>query len=294
MLKLVEETNKKIQNEKKENEKKKENLNSAVTNIKNRVPEKTEAEILKELNDWGVQPVSDGRIKIYSDGQYLFSVNDYDNALNAFWALSGSEGLGMTSGGSLSLQEIVHTKGPGNFSLDFTGGAISLEVQAVLTGEAMKQQNANNKLQEIKNLNKPVITMDPEVADHIRYRDESVPRRRGIGGSHNEQEFLKNDVKIVSLKSTGVEGVKVIEYNMPKLNKEGPSTGEYGITTFKKTIYDPKIISDEMFVKRGIEAANESLMRNGTLTREWRGADSQGKFWRGYYENGIVTSFFPE
>ena len=49
-----------------------------------------------------------------------------------------------------------------------------------------------------------------------------------------------------------------------------------------------------MFVKRGIEAANESLMRNGTLTREWSGTDSQGKFWRGYYENGTVTSFFPE
>ena len=57
----------------------------------------------------------------------------------------------MTSGGSLSLQEIVHTKGPGNFSLDFTGGAISLEVQAVLTGEAMQQQNVNNKFQELNN-----------------------------------------------------------------------------------------------------------------------------------------------
>ncbi|MCP1226542.1 hemagglutinin repeat-containing protein, partial [Sebaldella sp. S0638] len=154
-MKLLEETNKKTQKENKKNQEKDKNLNIAVSNIKDRVPEKTEAEILKELNNWGVEPVSDGRIKIYSDGQYLFSVDDYDNALNAFWALSGSEGLGMTSGGSLSLQEIVHTKGPGNFSLDFTGGAISLEVQAVLTGEAMQQQNANNKLQELKNLNKP-------------------------------------------------------------------------------------------------------------------------------------------
>ena len=125
------------------NSKLNEDMSSAVSAIQDRVPEKSKKEIQDALNQWNVTPVS--------DGQYLFSVNDYDNALGAFWALNGSEGLGMTSGGSLSLQEIVHTKGPGNFSLDFTGGAISLEVQAVLTGEAMQQQNVNNKFQELNN-----------------------------------------------------------------------------------------------------------------------------------------------
>lgn len=65
---------------------------------------------------------------------------------------------------------------------------------------------------------------------------------------------------------------------------------------FIKSIYDPKVISDETFIKRGIEAANNALLNStdGTLSRLWIGVDSQGITWRGYYENGKITSFYPE
>ena len=66
----------------------------------------------------------------------------------------------MTSGGSLSLQEIVHTKGQGNFSLNFTRGAISVEVRALLTGEVMKQQKNNAKIEEAKNLERRIFASD--------------------------------------------------------------------------------------------------------------------------------------
>lgn len=33
---------------------------------------------------------------------------------------------------------------------------------------------------------------------------------------------------------------------------------------------------------------------NNALPREWTGVDSQGVTWRGFFENGEITSLFPE
>lgn len=91
-------------------------------------------------------------------------------------------------------------------------------------------------------------------------------------------------------------GVKTVEYKMPKLNPDGTPTGEYGAKVFKKTIYDPDIISDDEFIKRGIEAANDAITKShdGIMPREWSGVDSKGITWHGYFGDGNITSFFPE
>ena len=132
--------------------------------------------------------------------------------------------------------------------------------------------------------------------EHIKNVDPSVPRKRGIGGAHNSQEFFKNDVEIVSEVSSKISGVKTVEYRMPKLNADGKPTGEYGARVFKKTIYDPDVISDNDFIKRGLEAANDALSKadDGVMPREWSGADGEGVTWHGYFEDGEITSFFPE
>ena len=83
---------------------------------------------------------------------------------------------------------------------------------------------------------------------------------------------------------------------MPKLNADGTLTGEYGARVFKKTIYDPDIISDDEFIKRGLEAANDAISKadDGIMPREWTGVDSEGITWHGYFEDGEITSFFPD
>ncbi|MBC2239256.1 T7SS effector LXG polymorphic toxin [Listeria booriae] len=131
---------------------------------------------------------------------------------------------------------------------------------------------------------------------HLKNTDPSVPRKRGIGGAHNSVEFYKNDVQIVSKTNSKVSGVVVVEYKMPKLNMDGTPTGEYGNKVFVKTIYDPQFISDKTYVNRGIEAANNAMLKSkdGTMPREWIGIDSKGVTWRGYYQDGEITSFFPE
>lgn len=110
---------------------------------------------------------------------------------------------------------------------------------------------------------------------------------------------MKNDVNVVSTKPHDkISGVETIEYQMPALDKTGkPIPNQYQTGRPKtKTVYDPDIISDDEFARRGIEAANDSASRSssGSLDREWTGVDNQGVTWRGYTENDEITSMYPE
>ncbi|MBF2362910.1 EndoU domain-containing protein [Listeria marthii] len=140
------------------------------------------------------------------------------------------------------------------------------------------------------------IEKTPELEDHIRNTDPNVPRKRGIGGAHNSEEFFKNDVEIVKQTPTDIPGVSVVEYRIPELDVKGNPTGRYKKTIYKKTIYNPKVISDEEYINRGLEAANNATSNpdDGSLPREWTGKDNTGKTWRGYYEDGKITSFYPD
>lgn len=141
--------------------------------------------------------------------------------------------------------------------------------------------------------------VDDTLRAHIENVDPNVPRKRGIGGAHNREAFLQNDIQIVSVTShPEIPGIEIIEYQMPKLDKTGtPIPGEYQTGKPKrKTVYDPSVFSTEEYLRRGVEAANNASEQysEGTLPREWSGYDSQGIKWRGYYENGVITSFYPE
>ncbi|MGG1240517.1 T7SS effector LXG polymorphic toxin [Bacillus sonorensis] len=133
------------------------------------------------------------------------------------------------------------------------------------------------------------------LANHIKNTDPKVPRRRGIGGAHNKNEFLKNNVKILSVqRHPKLKGIEKVVYKVPSLD---PKTGEitgWRAQEFKKTIYDPSVISDDDFLKFGKEAAADAASK-GNLTRVWEGYDSNGVKWIGYTDtNGTVTSFFPD
>ena len=110
---------------------------------------------------------------------------------------------------------------------------------------------------------------------------------------------MQNNVKIVSTTpNKNIKGVETIEYQMPKLDKTGtPIPREYQTGRPKvKTVYDPNIISTDEYLERGLKAANNASKnyKDGILPREWVGVDNQGESWRGYYENGIISSMYPE
>lgn len=110
---------------------------------------------------------------------------------------------------------------------------------------------------------------------------------------------MQNDIKVISeTPNPNIDGVTTIEYQMPKLNKTGtPIPGEYQSGMPKvKTVYDSNIISTDEYLNKGLQAANNAASQspNGVLSREWVGVDNNGVTWRGYFENGNITSMYPE
>ena len=169
---------------------------------------------------------------------------------------------------------------------------------AQAAGNNSRLANSFNSAGNVPNTPPARFKPTPDLKNHIRNFDPKVPRNRGIGGAHNSVEFFKNDIQVVSrTPHPTMKGVEVIRYRPPLLDKAGkPIPGQYRSKIREKTVYDPAIISDDEFVRRGIEAANDALSNSpdGTLPRVWNGVDSKGVPWTGNFENGNITTFFPE
>lgn len=131
---------------------------------------------------------------------------------------------------------------------------------------------------------------------HIVFRDFDVPRKRGIGGAHNKDEFFKysNEFRVEDVvPHPTLEGIETIRYRMAALDKTGNPTGQYRAAILEKTVYDPSKISDEQFLNWGRQAAAEAQTAN-RLNREWVGTAPNGLEFRGYLDDrGAVKSFFP-
>ncbi|MCT9979473.1 CdiA family toxin C-terminal domain-containing protein [Acinetobacter sp. I-MWF] len=83
-----------------------------------------------------------------------------------------------------------------------------------------------------------------------------------MSGGHNADAFYKvakdNGVQILSAKPTNVQGITHIEYKIPTKDPAGNFTGNYkgnGSKPFEKTVYDPKIFTDQKMLELGQKAA---------------------------------------
>lgn len=142
-------------------------------------------------------------------------------------------------------------------------------------------------------------TADDTLRNHIENGESTTSRRRGVRGAHVKDTFMQNDILIVSsTPHPQIPGVEIIEYRMPKRDKTGaPIPGEYQAGDPKtKAVYDPNVFSTDEYIRRGIEAANNAakMFPDGVLPREWSGYDNQGVEWHGYYQDGHITSFYPD
>lgn len=145
---------------------------------------------------------------------------------------------------------------------------------------------------------KPVkgfLRLRSDYDEHVIKRDFSVKRKKGIGGAHNMAEFMKyaHELNILrKIPHPKLKGVYRIEYQIQALDKAGNPTKQWGAHIFEKTVYDPKHISDDLFMTWGRQAAAEAQAA-GRLTREWEGVTPDGIKMRGYLDDsGAVRSFF--
>ncbi|HFP1354192.1 TPA: hemagglutinin repeat-containing protein, partial [Escherichia coli] len=137
--------------------------------------------------------------------------------------------------------------------------------------------------------------------EHLAQLD-GYSQKKGISGAHNADVFNKavvdNGVKIISETPTGVRGITQVQYEIPTKDAAGNTTGNYkgnGAKPFEKTIYDPKIFTDEKMLQLGQEAAAigySNAIKNGLQAYD---AKAGGVTFRVYIDQktGIVSNFHP-
>lgn len=153
--------------------------------------------------------------------------------------------------------------------------------------------------------------------EHLTGEVKKCTKRHGVSGGHNYDEFQKyfhNNgqyrlEEIRKLEHPEIKGVYDIEYRLKVEIKDyrGQGTGDFkfvpkeGVTPLKKTVYDPKVISNEEIVRLGKEAMKEGLNNNRkrALTTQKKekiyGISSEGLKFEGIrnIETGEIDNFFP-
>jgi len=137
--------------------------------------------------------------------------------------------------------------------------------------------------------------------DHL-INAQSIIRKgnKGVVGGHNLESFEKiltdqgwnlEDLIVSKTPHPTTPGIYQIQYRLPALDRElKVIPGQYKNIPHPKTVYDPKVISNDQIIQWGKEA-----MANGEIVgREVRGTASNGLKFTGYLDqNGKVTNFFP-
>ncbi|CNG82115.1 hemagglutinin/adhesin repeat-containing protein [Yersinia pseudotuberculosis] len=141
------------------------------------------------------------------------------------------------------------------------------------------------------------ISFNINQKDHLATFD-GFSQRKGISGTHNLDVFNQaasaNGVKIVNQTPGPVDGITHIEYQIPAKDRAGNIVG-YKKETFEKTVYDPKVFTDEKMLDLGQQAAvNGYKAAVASGAREYTATAGGVKFQVFLdQKTGTVTNFFP-
>ncbi len=128
---------------------------------------------------------------------------------------------------------------------------------------------------------------------------ESYTQKNGITGGHNADAFYasvkQNNVKIIDEQSTNVNGIKNMQYQIPALDRAGNVIG-YKAEVKTKTIYDPKIFTDQKMLDLGQKAAVKGYKNAMVSTKGIADVVVEGVKFRIYVDKttGTVRNFHPQ
>ncbi|HDL6958345.1 TPA: contact-dependent inhibition toxin CdiA [Yersinia enterocolitica] len=128
---------------------------------------------------------------------------------------------------------------------------------------------------------------------------DGFTQKTGIKGAHNADEFYiaanQHHVKIISEIPGSVKGITQITYQIPAYDRAGKVIG-YKAAELPKTIYDPKIFTDQKMLDLGQRASaigykEAMISKNGTAN-----AIVEGITFRIYVDKntGMVRNFHPQ
>ncbi|WP_338803386.1 hemagglutinin repeat-containing protein [Xenorhabdus griffiniae] len=142
------------------------------------------------------------------------------------------------------------------------------------------------------------ISFKIEQPKHLATLD-GYSQKKGISGAHNADAFYKaasdNGVKIVSQTPGEVKGITHIKYQVPTKDRAGNFDGGYKKEILEKTVYDPKVFSDQKMVELGQKAAANGYRDAVSSGQREYMATADGVKFQVYLDQktGTVTNFFP-
>ncbi len=138
----------------------------------------------------------------------------------------------------------------------------------------------------------------PEFENHFIRGNGIGPKKRGVLGAHNMHYFYRtltstgfplDDLKVGKpIPHPMIKGVYAQYYRLPAYDGRGTFIGYKNIPN-PKTYYDPKIISNRQMLI-WVSESKQNLKISDRLVE---GMASNGLEFRGYIENGKITSMFP-
>jgi Pretoxin HINT domain len=157
------------------------------------------------------------------------------------------------------------------------------------------------------------VTPDPWVTDNaisIRYDMKThladfdgIQQGKGlVSGTHNVDNFNaivnSHQVKINSVTPhPSVNGLQIIRYQIPSVYPNGPNARQIIPGAFKpeqiKTVYNPRIISDEGMLKLGLSAAEQGFDEAILQNKRNYISRAGGIDFQVYIENGSISGFHP-
>lgn len=142
------------------------------------------------------------------------------------------------------------------------------------------------------------MSFNPSIKNHLSSFD-GLTQKSGVSGTHNLDAFSQaassNGIKILGETPTSVKGITNIEYQIPAYDRAGNVIG-YKAKEFTKTVYDPKVFSDQKILDLGQQAAASGY--RGALSKGVTQYDATagGVSFRVYLDKatGAVTNFHPQ
>ncbi|MCG9683645.1 DUF637 domain-containing protein [Vibrio sp. Isolate23] len=141
------------------------------------------------------------------------------------------------------------------------------------------------------------MAFKPNIKTHISTVD-GFSQKRGVSGGHNMDAFNQivadKDLKIVtSTDHATITGITHIQYQIPSFDREGNVTG-YKKELFEKTIYDPRVFSNNKIMELGQAAAAKGYSDALSQGLAQFTAEAGGMKFRVYVRDGIINNFHPE
>ncbi|WP_275669912.1 CdiA family toxin C-terminal domain-containing protein [Photorhabdus luminescens] len=128
---------------------------------------------------------------------------------------------------------------------------------------------------------------------------DGITQKAGIKGTHNAEAFNNtvntNGIKIISSTPTSVNGITEIKYQIPAYDRAGNVIG-YKEKPFTKTVYDPKIISDQKMIELGQQAASSGYKEAIAKGLSAYDGKAGGITFRIYIDKdtGSINNFHPQ